>query len=171
MLRTTLWQHAKMSTTLKAPDRLKDSECKKGQLSNWPPVPYVPPTDLVTTKEEPQSLKIKLPGGSVFNMSINSHHGSTKGYLAHLVAVLHIIMQKRLDLQCRLLGKAIVKLTGTFKDLLKADGSKGTVSSDDVVEACKLEIEETQKMLQEAQKQHNQDNPQDVQALEEPPIQ
>jgi hypothetical protein len=46
-------------------------------------------------------------------------------------------------------------LTGTFKDLLKAAGSKATVSLDDDMEACKLEIKETQKMLQESQKQHD----------------
>ncbi len=48
-----------------------------------------------------------------------------------------------------------MKLTGMLKDLLKAAGSKDTVSLDDYVEAHKLEIKETQKILQEAQKQHN----------------
>jgi hypothetical protein len=73
--------------------------------------------------------------------------GNTKEYLAHNVAVLCIIKQKGLNIQCRNLGKAVAKLTGTFKDLLKAAGSKETVSSDDYVKACKLEIKETQKML------------------------
>jgi hypothetical protein len=143
-----------MSTTLKALDGLKDLECEKGQLISRPPIPYIPPTNLMTIKEEPQSLKIKLPDRSVFNMSIYSR-GNTKEYLAHIVAVLRINKQKGLDAQCRKLGKAVVKLTGTFKDLLKAAGSKDTVSLDDDVEACKLEIKETQKMLQEAQDQHN----------------
>ncbi len=92
MLSTTLWQHAKMSTTLKTPDRLKDSECKKRQLSSWPPIPYVPPTDLITTKEAPGSLKIKLLDGSVFNMSIYSQ-GNAKEYLAHVVAVLTAVQE------------------------------------------------------------------------------
>ncbi len=143
-----------MSTTLKAPNGLKDSECKRGQLSNRPPIPYVPPKDLVTTKEEPLSLKIKRPDGFIFNMSIYSC-GNTKEYLSHIVALLHIIKLKGLDVQCRKLGKAVVKLTGTFKDLLKAAGSKDTVSLDNEVETCKLEIKETQKMLQEAQKQQD----------------
>jgi hypothetical protein len=42
-----------------------------------------------------------------------------------------------------------------FKDLLRAAGSKDTVVLDDDVEARKFEIKETQKMLQEAQKQHD----------------
>jgi hypothetical protein len=158
VLSTTLWQHAKMSTTLKAPKGLKDSECKKGQLSSWPPIPYVPSTDLVTSKEESQSLKIKLSDGSVFNMSIYSC-GSTKEYLAHIVTVLCIIKQKGLDVQCRKLGKAVVKLTGMFKDLLKTAGLKESVLLDDDVEARKLEIEQTQQMLQEAQKRTTRQSP------------
>jgi hypothetical protein len=143
-----------MSSTLKAPNGLKDFKCKKGQLSSQPPILYVPPTDLIITKEEMQSLKFKLPDSFVFNMSIYSR-GNTKEYLAHIIAVLCIIKQKWLDVQCRKLRKTVVKLTRTFKDLLEAAWSKNTVLLDNDVEACKLEIEETQKMLQEAQKQHN----------------
>jgi hypothetical protein len=62
LLSTGLWQYAKMSTTLKAPNRLKNSECKKGQLSNGPPIPYVPETDLVTSEEEPQKIEGQASG-------------------------------------------------------------------------------------------------------------
>ncbi len=71
-LGTTLWQHTKMTTALKSPKGLKDSKCKKEQLRDWPPILYVPPTDLVTTKESPDNLKIKLPDGTIFNMTIFS---------------------------------------------------------------------------------------------------
>ena len=40
-------------------------------------------------------------------------------------------------------------------NLLKAAGSKTTVLSDDDEEARKLEIEQTQQMVQETQKAHN----------------
>ncbi len=53
LLGTGLWQHAKMSTSLKFPDGLKDAECKKGQLSHRSPIPYVPMIDIITPKEEP----------------------------------------------------------------------------------------------------------------------
>jgi hypothetical protein len=53
-----------MSTSLKSPDGLKDAECKKGQLSHWLPIPYIPVVDIVTPKEEPQIFKIKLPDAS-----------------------------------------------------------------------------------------------------------
>ncbi len=143
-----------MITTLKTPKGLKDSKCKKGQLSSWPPIPYIQPMDLITTKKAPESLKIKLPDGTVFNMSIYSQ-GITKEYLAHAIAVLRFIRKKGLDMQYKKLGKAVDKLAGTFKNLLKETGSKTTVLSDDDVKTRKLEIEQTQHMLQEAQKTHN----------------
>ncbi len=76
-----------MSTNLKSPDVLKDAECKKGQLSQLPPIPYVPVVDVVTPKEEPQVLKVKLPDASHISISIFSH-GNNKEYLVHIVAVL-----------------------------------------------------------------------------------
>ena len=72
MLGTTLWQHAKMSYNLNSPKGLKDLECKKGQLSSWPPTLYVPLMDLVTTKESPESLNLMLPNGNIFSMFIFS---------------------------------------------------------------------------------------------------
>ncbi len=90
VLSTRLWQYAKMSTTLKAPDGLKNSKYKKGQLSNRPPTPYVAETDIVTSKEESQVLKVGLPDNSHLNMPIYSC-GNTKEYLMHIVAVLRII--------------------------------------------------------------------------------
>jgi hypothetical protein len=57
LLGTGLWQYAKMSTSLKTPNGLKDVECEKGQLSHRPPIPYVPVIDVVTSKEEPQLYK------------------------------------------------------------------------------------------------------------------
>ncbi len=88
LLGTGLWHHAKMSTSLKPPDRLKDAQCKKGQLSHWLPIPYVPVVDIVTPKEEPrQVFKIMLPDASHLSMPIYSH-GNNKEYLTHIVAVL-----------------------------------------------------------------------------------
>jgi hypothetical protein len=143
-----------MSTTLKSPDRLKNSECKKGQLSNWPPILYVAEMYIVMPKEEPQVMKIKLPNNFHINMPIYSR-GNTKEYLMHIVAVLHIIKQKGLDARCRKLGMAVVRQFKTIKNLLEAAGSLDTVSTNVDIQARKVEIEQTQQMLQEAQKAHD----------------
>jgi hypothetical protein len=95
LLGTRLWQYTKMSTLLKSPDGLKNNECKKGQLSNQPPIPYVSVIDTITPKEEPQVYKVKLLDKSHLSMPIYSR-GNIKEYLAHIIAVLQIIYQKGL---------------------------------------------------------------------------
>jgi hypothetical protein len=154
LLGTGLWQHAKMSTSLKSPDRLKDAECEKGQLSHRLSIPYVPVVDIIMPKEEPQIFKIKLPDVSHLSMPIYSH-GNNKEYLAHIVAVFQVIKQKRLPKKCQVLAKAVVKWSEAMKNLQKAVESLDTVLTSVDVTACKVEIEQTQQMLQEAQKAHN----------------
>jgi hypothetical protein len=76
-----------MSTSLKSSDGLKDTECKKRQLSHQPPISYIPVVDIVTPKEESQILKVKLPDASHLSMPIYSR-GNNEEYLTHIVAVL-----------------------------------------------------------------------------------
>ncbi len=106
LLGTGLWQYAKMSTSLKSPDGLKDAECEKGHLSHRPPIPYVPVVEIVTPQKEPQVFEVKLPDASHLSIPIYSR-GNNKEYLAHIVAVLHIIEQKGLPKKCKVLTKAV----------------------------------------------------------------
>ncbi len=156
LLGTGLWRHTyvKMSTNLKSPDMLKDVKCKKGQLSQWPPIPYVPVVDVVTPKENPTILKVKLPDDSHISVPIFSC-GNNEEYIAHKVAVLRIMKQKGLPKKCRVYAKAVAKWQEALKNLLEAAGSQDTVLTSIDVTACKVEVEQTQQMLQEAQKAHN----------------
>ena len=97
-----------MSTNLKSTDMLKDAECEKGQLSQRPPIPYVPVVDVVTPKEDPAVLKVKLPDDSHISVPIFSR-GKNKEYLAHIVAVLRIMEQKGLPKKCWVFAKAVEK--------------------------------------------------------------
>jgi hypothetical protein len=108
-----------MSTSLKSPDRLKDAEFEKGQLSHPLSIPYVPVVDIVMPKEEPQDFKIKLPDASYLSMPIYSR-GNNKEYLAHIVAVLRVIEQKGLPKKCPVLAKAIVSWSEVLKNLQEA---------------------------------------------------
>ncbi len=143
-----------MSTSLESLDGLKDTECKKGQLSHRPPIPYVPVIVIVTPKEEPQIFKIKLPNASHLSMPIFSH-GNNEEYLAHIVLVLWVIDQKGLPKKCQVLAKAVEKRSEALKNLQEAAGSRDTVSMSVDVTARKVEIEQTQQMLQEAKKAHD----------------
>jgi hypothetical protein len=154
LLGTGLWQYAKMSTSLKSPNGLKDVECKKGQLSHRLPIPYVPVVDVVTPKEEPQLYKVKLPDVSHLSIPIYSR-GNNEEYLAHVVAVLCIIKQKGLPKKCRVLAKAVVRWSKVLKNLQEAAESQDTVLMSVDVQARKVEIEQTAQMLQESQKAHD----------------
>ncbi len=108
-----------MSTSLKSQDGLKVAECEKGQLSHWPPIPYVPVVDNITPKEEPQVFKIKLPDTSHLSMPIYSRRNKEE-YLTHIVAVLRVIEQKGLPKKCRVLAKAVVRRSKALKNLQEA---------------------------------------------------
>jgi hypothetical protein len=129
-----------MSTSLKSPDGLKDAECKKGQLSHRPPIPYIPVIDIVTPKEDPQVFKIKLPYASHLSMPIYSH-GNNEEYLTHIVAVLQMINQTGLPKKCRVLAKAVARQSEALKNLQEAAESWDTISTSVEVTARNMEIE------------------------------
>jgi hypothetical protein len=104
---------------------------------------YVTVVDVVTPKEEPQLFKFKLPDGSHLSMPIYSHGNNNKEYLAHIVAVLHIINQKGLPKKCKILAKAVVKRSEALKNLQEAVGYQETISSSIDVTASKVKIEQT----------------------------
>ncbi len=84
LLGTGLWQHAKMSTSLKSPDGLKDAECEKEQLSHRLPILYISVVDIVTPKEEPQIFKVKLPDALDLSMPYTPM-GTTRNTLCTLL--------------------------------------------------------------------------------------
>jgi hypothetical protein len=122
LLSTGLWQQAEMSTSLNSHDGLKETKCKKGWLSNRPPVLYAPVVDIVTPKEEPQIFKVKLLDEFHLSMPIYSRW-NYKEYLAHIVAGLRIIDQKGLPKKCRMLAKAVARWSEALKNLQEAGGS------------------------------------------------
>ncbi len=144
-----------MSASLKFLDGLKDAECKKGQLSHRPPIPYIPVVDIVTPKEDPQVFKIKLPNASHLSMPIYSHGNNEEYLLVHIVAVLRVIEQKRLPKKCRAFAKAVARWSEALKNCQEAAESWDTVTASEDVTACKMEIEQTSQKLQEAQKAHD----------------
>jgi hypothetical protein len=105
-------------------------------------------------KKEPQVYKMKLPDNSPIIMHIYSH-GNNEEYLTNIVAVLCIIKQRGLDSMCRKLEKAVLRQLEMLKNLLEAAGSRDTVSTSIDVTVCKMEIEQTQQLLQDFQKAHD----------------
>jgi hypothetical protein len=66
-----------------------------------------------------------------------------------------VIEQKGLPKKCQVLAKAVVRRSEALKNLHEAAESRDTVSTIVDVTARKVEIEQTEQMLQEAQKAHD----------------
>jgi hypothetical protein len=143
-----------MSTNLKSTDMLKDAKCKKGQLAQRPPIPYIAVVDVVMPKEDSAMLKVKLPDDSHISAPIFSR-GNNEEYIVHIVAVLHIDKQKGLPKKCRVYAKAVAKRQAALKNLQEALEPRDAVLTSVDVTACKVEIEQTTQMLQEAQRAHD----------------
>ena len=127
---------------------------REGEVGYPPPIPYVPPTDLLTTKEMPDSLKVKLPDGTVFTMQIFAK-GNPEEYLSHMRAVLRLIGNKGLDVQCKKLMKERNEQTAVLEALkLKSVGPRD-LSPDEDPDKIKAEIKETKELALETQKQYN----------------
>jgi hypothetical protein len=97
---------------------------------------------------------VKLPDPSHLSMPIYSRENN-KEYLAHIIAVLRIINQKGLPEKCRTLAKAVERWSEALQNLQEAVDSRKTILTSVDVTARKVEIDQTQQMLQEAQKAHN----------------
>jgi hypothetical protein len=114
--------------------------------------------DIVTPKEDPQVFKIKLPDASHLSMPIYSRE-SNEEYLMHIVAVSQVIEQKGLPKKSQVLAKAVARRSKALKNLQVAAESRDTISTSVDVTAHKVEIEQTQQMLQEAQKAMTRQSP------------
>ncbi len=113
ILETPLWQYA-MSSSLKSPlEGLKVSECKKGKSVAWPPIPYVPPTNLIK-KQEAKQIKVKMLDGTNFGMTALTY-GTNEDYLVHVIAVLQIIEKKGLASEIQVAWDAILEVRREMK--------------------------------------------------------
>ncbi len=107
-------------------------------MSQWPPIPYVPVVDVVTPKEEPTVLKVKLPDNSHISVPIFVR-GNNEEYIVHIVAVLQIIHQKGQVKKCPVFAKAVAKRQEVLKNLLEAAESRDTVLTFIDITARKIE--------------------------------
>ncbi len=79
-----------MSGYAKSPEEgLKDSECKQGAITNWPPIPYMAPVDPYK-KQEKTKIKVKLPDRTNYQM-VPFCAGSNEDYVNHTIAMISLM--------------------------------------------------------------------------------
>jgi len=75
---------------------LTDQECKKGQLTQWPPIPYAISKAETNLKASRETVKMKTPEGEV-KMAVLGDSPGTEEYLQHLNAFQQMLLRKKLD--------------------------------------------------------------------------
>ncbi len=128
---------------------LKDLECKKGQLAIWPPISYVPPTDLHGSTES-ETIKVKLPDGTTVSVKAFSS-GNNEDYILHWAAMFRLFEQKGLKPDVEVRAKAARDQMGVLEVIHKAlSGSTAADKKKTMTDAEKLELEGTEKLVSEA---------------------
>jgi hypothetical protein len=82
ILETPLWSYlySKMNSNAKSPpEGLKASKAENWKSGARPPIPYVPPNNLIE-KREGEKIKVKMPDGTNFYMAAFTS-GTNKDYL------------------------------------------------------------------------------------------
>ena len=74
---------------------LKDSECKRGNIINWPPIPYVQPVD-PNEKQEKTKLKVKLPDGTNYQM-VPFRARTNEDFITHIITMKQLLEQKEIE--------------------------------------------------------------------------
>jgi hypothetical protein len=117
ILETPLWQYAMSSNLESPPEGLKNAKCEKGKLIAQPPIPCVLPLEL-HKKQETEQIKVKMPDGTNFQMAAFGY-GNNEEYLVHVIAILRIIKQKRMEMDVKNVFQALVVVRREMKPLFE----------------------------------------------------
>ncbi len=89
-LETTPLLKAIMSRNLKSLlDGLKDYECERGNIFNWPLIRYVQPVDL-NEKQKKTEIKVELPDGTNYQM-VPFQAGNNEDSVTHIITICYLL--------------------------------------------------------------------------------
>jgi hypothetical protein len=118
------------------PDDLKDTNCEKGHVAQWPPIPYVLVTSTLKTSTLMESIKVKLNmAGNLIRLGI-FEDGDTKKYLKHLMIHQHLQATKGVEERLLLLTREL----GDKNKILKVLCRIRTRETCKAKELCLLEV-------------------------------
>jgi hypothetical protein len=137
ILLTLLCQHIIVSMSINStPNNLKDTNCKKGHVAQWPPIPYLPVTSILKTSTSTESLKVKLnTAGNLICMEVIKDRDNKK-YMKHLMTIQRLQGTKGVDEKLLLTMRELVDKN----KILKALSKLRTRETCEAKELCLLEI-------------------------------
>jgi hypothetical protein len=126
ILETPLYQHLLLiMSSNPTSNELNDAECKKGHVTQRPPIPYATFKVESTLRASRETIKMKTPEGEVKVAVLGDSPGAEE-YLQHLNAFLQMLVRKKFDEDLLKLTKAVTTATALVRKLSKAlNGDKG----------------------------------------------
>ena len=118
ILETLLYQHLLLSMSSIPMSELNDAECKKGHVTQWPPIPYATSKAETTMKASRETVKVKTPEGEV-KVAVLGDSPSAEEYLQHLNVFLRMLARKKYEDDLLELAKTVATATTLVKKLAR----------------------------------------------------
>jgi len=114
----TTYQHLLLSMSSIPTSKLNDAECKKGHVTQRPPIPYATSKAEPTLKASRETVKMKTPEGEV-NVAVLGDSPGAEEYLQHLNSFLRMFTRKKYLDDMTKLSKAVVTPSALVRKLAR----------------------------------------------------
>jgi hypothetical protein len=99
-------------------DDIKDGDCEHGRVTQRPPISY-PQFKYPLWVNEPNTVRIKLPGGNQFTCDLMNNVGNAETYFKWVQVYNHVLSEKNLCANLDVATKEREKLLEEMKKFLK----------------------------------------------------
>jgi hypothetical protein len=119
ILETPLYQHLLLTMSFAVTSKLNDADCKKGHVSQRPPILYAISKDAALIKASRETIKMKTPEGEVKVAVLGDSPGAEE-YLQHISSFVHMLERKKITDDLLKLAKAVASLKAPVRKLSAA---------------------------------------------------
>jgi len=119
-----------------ATSELNDADCKKGHVSQRPPISYATSKDEASIKASRETIKMKTPEGEV-KVAVLGDSPGPEEYLQHISSFVRMLERKKISEDLLKLAKAVASLKALVRRLTTAP--TGEKSADKTIQLEKLE--------------------------------
>ena len=128
ILETPLCQHLLLTMSSTLVTKLTDQECEKGQLTQWPPIPYATPKTEAIMKASRETFKMKTVEGEV-KVAVLGDSPGPEEYLQHVNSFLRNLSRKKMDAKMTKSIKAVLLATASMKKFARIPINKTDVAT------------------------------------------
>jgi hypothetical protein len=130
-----LCQHLLLSmSSTPMPYELSNTDCKKGHVTQWPPIPYAVSKNGLLASTLQEIIKIKMPKGES-KQSLLGDGADGEEYVKHLMSFFHFMEKKGYKADLEAASKVTLGVTTALKKLAKAQhGEKNPAKAEDLPE-------------------------------------